>query len=219
MYSNNQKGAIAEAVIAAEAIKLGIAVLEPVAEHTRYDLAFDLGGRLLRVQCKWANCKGDVVYVHLAGYRLSGRGSVRSTYSADEIDAVAAYCHELERVYLLPIGLVAGRSGLQLRLCPPRNAQRAAINWATKYELSQGAVAQLARAPAWHAGGHRFESGQLHPPGDTPAPTGTTVGAHRFRNHFGYYMERAAAGEAITVTRRGKPTVKLVAIQQPLERA
>jgi prevent-host-death family protein len=32
-----------------------------------------------------------------------------------------------------------------------------------------------------------------------------TVGAHQFRNHFGYYMERAAAGEEILINRRGKP--------------
>ena len=31
------------------------------------------------------------------------------------------------------------------------------------------------------------------------------VGAHEFRNHFGYYMERAAAGLQILITRRGKP--------------
>jgi len=36
------------------------------------------------------------------------------------------------------------------------------------------------------------------------------VGAHQFRNHFGWYMERAAAGEEILVTRRGKPCVRLV---------
>lgn len=35
------------------------------------------------------------------------------------------------------------------------------------------------------------------------------VGAHEFRNHFGYYMERAAAGEEILVTRRGKPHARL----------
>jgi len=50
--SSNEKGAIAEAVIAAEATKLGIRVLRPIADHARYDLAFDLGTRLLRVQCK-----------------------------------------------------------------------------------------------------------------------------------------------------------------------
>ena len=36
------------------------------------------------------------------------------------------------------------------------------------------------------------------------------VGAHKFRNHFGWYMERAAAGEQFLVTRRGKPCVRLI---------
>jgi hypothetical protein len=52
--TSNQKGNIAEAAIALEAIKLGIEVLKPVAEHGRYDLALDLGTRIIRVQCKWA---------------------------------------------------------------------------------------------------------------------------------------------------------------------
>ncbi len=42
-------------------------------------------------------------------------------------------------------------------------------------------------------------------------PTGgsLTVGAHEFRNRFGWYMERAAAGEEFLVSRRGKPHVRL----------
>jgi prevent-host-death family protein len=36
------------------------------------------------------------------------------------------------------------------------------------------------------------------------------VGAHEFRNRFGWYMERAAAGEEIRVTRRGRPYVRLL---------
>jgi prevent-host-death family protein len=35
------------------------------------------------------------------------------------------------------------------------------------------------------------------------------LGAHEFRNHFGWYAERAAAGEEFLVTRRGKPCVRL----------
>jgi len=35
------------------------------------------------------------------------------------------------------------------------------------------------------------------------------VGAHQFRNHFGYYMERAAAGAEILVRRRGKLYARL----------
>jgi len=35
------------------------------------------------------------------------------------------------------------------------------------------------------------------------------VGAHEFRNHFGYYMERAAGGREILVRRRGRPYARL----------
>ena len=41
---------------------------------------------------------------------------------------------------------------------PPRNGQRAAINWAEQYTL--GAIAQLGERLR-HAGGRRFKSGQL----------------------------------------------------------
>jgi prevent-host-death family protein len=36
------------------------------------------------------------------------------------------------------------------------------------------------------------------------------VGCHEFRNHFGYYLERAAAGEEIRISRRGRPYARLV---------
>jgi hypothetical protein len=39
----NRKGAIAEAEIEVAAIRLGIPVLKPVAEHGRYDLGFEIG--------------------------------------------------------------------------------------------------------------------------------------------------------------------------------
>jgi len=45
------------------------------------------------------------------------------------------------------------------------------------------------------------------------------VGAHEFRNRFGWYMERAAAGEAILVTRRGKPHLRLSAVAPALDLA
>jgi hypothetical protein len=49
-----QKGSIAESAILHAAIKLGINVFGPFNEGLRYDLIFELGGRFVRVQCKWA---------------------------------------------------------------------------------------------------------------------------------------------------------------------
>ena len=52
---SNHKGNVAELKIVAAAAELGIDVSKPLTEHGRCDLIFDSGGRLLRVQCKWAN--------------------------------------------------------------------------------------------------------------------------------------------------------------------
>lgn len=59
--SPNQLGCIAEAAITLEAIKLGVEVYKPVSEHARADLIFGIGDGLLRVQCKSARRRGDVL--------------------------------------------------------------------------------------------------------------------------------------------------------------
>jgi hypothetical protein len=190
VHSTNTKGNVAEAAITLAAIKLGVDVLKPVGEHGRYDLAFDVGTRVLRVQCKWGAADRDVIYVHTSRCRTKRRGYVRTTYMRDEIDALAVYCGELDCCYLLPVEMVAGRYAVHLRLRPPKNAQRAAVNWAADYEF--GAVAQLGRAREWHSRGRGFESHQLH---SSDADKASVVGANSFRDRFGYYMQRAASGD------------------------
>ncbi len=190
-----------------EAAKLGLSVLKPLTEHDAYDLAFDLGSRILRVQCKWARKKGDVVIVNLARSRWTPGGFVRDNYSAADIDVVAAYCEELDRCFFVPIETVDGRWSLQMRLSPPRNGQRAALNWAEKFPF--GAVAQLAE----RSNGIREAEGS-NPSSSTAmdsgeAPSREEVGAHEFRNHFGFYMEKASAGAEILIRRRGRPYARL----------
>ena len=185
-----------------------------MAEHGRYDLVFEIGARLLRVQCKWAPCKGEVISLNMRTSRFTPNGYVRTTYGEDEVDVIAAYCPELDRCYLIPMDVVAGRGLMHLRVSPPKNGQRAAVQFADDF-LLPGAVAQLEVAPPWHGGGRRFESDQLHSP-DAPIEAGAvTVGANEFRNHFGLYMQRAAAGETFNVTRRGKPYVRLSGPAEP----
>jgi hypothetical protein len=135
MLSPDQKGAIAGAAIAAHAIKLGIGVAKPLGP-LRYDLIFDTGAELLRVQCKWAIRLRDVVVVRLATSRRGPNGHIRSVYSAREIDACAAYCMDLDRHYFFRIEQVEGRRAFQLRLAPARNNQRLGVNWARDYEFA-----------------------------------------------------------------------------------
>jgi prevent-host-death family protein len=42
------------------------------------------------------------------------------------------------------------------------------------------------------------------------------TGSNEFRNHFGYYMERAAAGDEIHVSRHGRPFARLMPPQEQL---
>lgn len=211
MLTTNQKGNIAEAEIAAAAIRLGIPVLRPVAEHSRYDLVFELGGRFVRVQCKWATRRGDVIAVGFRTNRRGPNGFIRTTYTPDEVDAIAAYCPDTDQCYYLPMEKFGGRTAVQLRLTAPKNGQRASIHFEAEHRF--GAVAQLAERRLGKA-----EVGGSSPLSSTPEPPPTEieVGAHEFRNLFGYFMQRAAAGEEILVRRRGKPLVRLTAVSPQL---
>jgi prevent-host-death family protein len=202
----NLRGTISEMAIAFEAVQLGIEVFKPLSEHSRADLIFGIAGRLHRVQCKSARRAGDVLHITLVSSWHTPAGYVRHRYSPEEVDLVAAHCHDLDRNYLIPFDRVEqAKSGIQLRLAPPKNGQRAAIHYAAEYELA-GAVAQLGRASRWQREGRGFESHQLH---SSDAPSEHQVGAHQFRNHFGYWMERAAAGDEILITRRGRRYARL----------
>jgi prevent-host-death family protein len=208
-HDPNRKGNVAELAIAAEAARLNLTVLKPLTEHEPYDLVLAIGGRFLRVQCKWASCKGEVICVRLKRARHSPtRGYVVHTYRRDEVDLFGIYCGDLDRCYLVPIERVEGAQGLHLRLAEARNGQRAALHWASDYEFP-GAVAQLAE---------RF-AGSEEARGSNPlsstsqaekCPPVESVGAHQFRNHFGFYMEQAAQGTEIQVSKRGRPFVRLV---------
>jgi PD-(D/E)XK endonuclease len=155
VLSTNQKGAIAESAITAEAVRLGVGVFRAVADE-RYDLVLDIGARLLRVQCKTAAFNGDVLVIRCYSCRRTAGGMLKRSYTSDEIDAVAAYCDELGRCFLIPINRVDGLSTIQLRLVRAKNNQARRINWANDFEFaatlgSLGAVAQLGERRAGSA--------------------------------------------------------------------
>ncbi len=214
MLTTDQKGNIAEQAVTWAAARLEIPVLRPVGEGGRYDLVLDLGGRLLRVQCKWAPRHEDVVIVRCQSCRRAREGLRSRSYTAEEVDAIAAYCPDTEACYLIPIELVAERRQIQLRLAAARNSQRGGIVWADSFEFAKidwtalGAVAQLEERRRGTP-----EAGGSSPPSSTSEvsehPAVEVVGSHEFRNHFGYHLERAAAGVTLLITRRGRPYARL----------
>ena len=147
MLTTDQKGATAELKIAARAAQFGVGVWSPYTVE-RFDLIFDLRPRLIRVQCKWATRYGDVMIVRCQRHRRARAGFVSRLYSADEIDAFAAYCADVDECYFLPLSVFAGRTNILLRLGPTKNNQAHGVNWAKDYEFAatlgpHGAVAQL----------------------------------------------------------------------------
>jgi prevent-host-death family protein len=215
--SRNLKGNVAELAIATEAAKLGLSVLKPLTEHERYDLVIGICGALLRIQCKWASCKNDVICVRVSSsYHSPTRGYVKSTYDESQIDAIAVYCGDLDRCYLLPVSMVVGRQLLHLRTSAPRNNQRAAINYAAQYEF--GAVAQ-GKSDALAARRSRVRippaplltdvSSLSFPDGDDLADLKDAVGMDEFYAKLAHYVRRAEAGGQVLVTRWGKPVAQL----------
>jgi prevent-host-death family protein len=207
VLDGNRKGAIAEAEIYAAAVRLGLPVLTPISEHGRYDTAFEIGQRLLRVQCKWGTLStdGSVVTVHIGGSRATPRGHIHTTYSEDEVDLFGIYCGGLDRCFLLPSSTAAGMRALRLRLQPARNSQRACINMAEHLDF-EGAVAQLGERVT---GSHEVRgSSPLSSTPSTPAVP-TTVGVNPFRDKLGQWIDRVAAGEEVIVTRHGRPRIRL----------
>src|SRR5437763_6237492 len=101
----NRIGATAEIKIAAELVELGFDVLWPIAAHGRYDLAVDLDGRLIRIQCKSAAMRGNVIAVPARTSRRAPEGYRRGTNTADEVDVIAAYSRDFGRCVALPIAM------------------------------------------------------------------------------------------------------------------
>jgi PD-(D/E)XK endonuclease len=147
--STDQKGAIAESAIVHAAIRLRIGVLKPLTDGHRYDLVFDLAPDLVRVQCKWATLQRDVVSIGCYSCRRTRTGQLKRGYSPEEVDAIAAYCLDLDRCFYVPLECLGARRTLQLRLGLARNNQRKGINWAEEFAFERlrlglpGAVAQL----------------------------------------------------------------------------
>jgi prevent-host-death family protein len=207
VLDSNGKGNIAEQAVVLAAMRAGVPVLRPVAEHGRVDMAFETAGRLWRVQCKWGRLSpdGDTIIVQVGGCYHRPAGYHRHTYTLEEVDLFAVYCGDLDRCFLLPAEQVVGRHVIHLRLKPPRNGQRACVTLAANFDFP-GAIAQL---------GER-DTGSVEVAGSSPASststgcTPTTVGCNPFRDAFGEWIDRVASGEEVIVTRRGKPLLRLL---------
>jgi len=107
--TTDQKGTAAETAIIHAAARIGVVVFEPISDGVRYDLIFDVHGALLRVQVKWARLHGGVVIIGCYSARRAREGLRSRNHTAAEVDALAAWCPDLDRSFLLLPEHFAGR--------------------------------------------------------------------------------------------------------------
>lgn len=132
----NRRGLESELAIELEATRCGVSVFRPTASADTTDLIFDVGGKLLRVQCKSATRAGSVLKISLRRSRnQSGGRRVYGTYSATEVDLLAAYCADLDRCFLLPAALIDGKTSVFLRLEAALNGQTNGVHLASDFAL------------------------------------------------------------------------------------
>jgi PD-(D/E)XK nuclease superfamily protein len=164
--TTDQKGALAEAKVAAAALELGIGISKPIAPLA-YDLVFDVGGELVRVQCKWVLTRGDTIELRCRRCRRGRDGLIHRSYEPGTVDAFAGYCRRLDRCFLVPADVVGARVSVQLRVAPTRNNQHRLVNWADDFAFDATLTrvwgrSSAGRAPEWHSGGQGFEPPRLH---------------------------------------------------------
>lgn len=225
----NYQGRLAEGKVLAAALRADVPVARPFHD-CRYDFIFDLGPRLLRIQCKTARQRGEVVVVSAETNRRAPEGFRRTTYTSEEIDGVAAYCPELDRCYFIPIAILERSPSIHLRLTPPRNHQVMGIRWAREYEFERVDWAELARQPGAVAQSEERLLGMQEVVGSNPISSTpldlsqgsvsdsgdrVEVGMEAFHSRLSHYVRFAAVGGEVTVTYRGRPVASVVGLGNP----
>ena len=125
-------GDISEMKVIAAFTERGFQVLLPFGENHRYDLVVDDGENLLRIQVKTGRVRDGVIKYSCSSSHAH-RGRATRPYFG-EIDYLAMYCPETEKVYLLPEKELTATKA-HLRLSPPRNNMVQGVRWAAEYEL------------------------------------------------------------------------------------
>ncbi|TAE22211.1 MAG: endonuclease [Cytophagales bacterium] len=120
-----QKGDIAEQAVILKALQLGFGVCKPIGDRLPYDLVFDVGGRLMKIQVKSAwfdEGRGNYV-IDTRRTKTNRRQMVRSTYAADDFDFAIAFIELLGIFYIIPINIFTSY-GSEIHLVETEKRQR-----------------------------------------------------------------------------------------------
>ncbi len=130
MAITKQKGDIAEAFVTYLLKQNGFNVLIPWGEDNRYDLVTEKNGVFKRIQVKYATPKNGAIELRV---RSCNNYNVLR-YSPKDIDIIALYSPETNKVYFVSMNSIKNKSLCKLRLAPTKNKQKKFIVMASKFE-------------------------------------------------------------------------------------
>jgi hypothetical protein len=120
---------------------IGHTVLIPLSENVRYDLVFDDGEALARVQCKTGRLRnGAIRFATCSSYAHHPRATQARRDYRGQIDYFGIHCAETGGVYLVPLSEVGTLVQGALRVTPARNHQRRGVREAARYEIARISV-------------------------------------------------------------------------------
>lgn len=128
-----RRGDITEIEVLLAFLRLGYAVSLPYGCKEKYDLAVDIDGHFIRVQCKSSSPYRDGNSISMDTRRKVMKDGKRvfTWYADDEIDYYATTYEG--KCYLIPADECHSRKILRLKAATVENSTT--INWAEDYEL------------------------------------------------------------------------------------
>lgn len=134
MKNTKAVGDASVGAVLAKLLKNNKSVLIPFGDKDRYDLVVDDGG-FKRIQCKTGRIrKGSLVFDTKTVVRKAGGGWRKKLYDSTEIECFGVFCPEIDKVYIIPVDVVAKYTAC-LRVDVPKNAQLKKIVWAKNFEV------------------------------------------------------------------------------------
>jgi PD-(D/E)XK endonuclease len=124
------KGDIAEQAAILQALKRGWGVLRPIGDRLPYDLVFDIGPGLVKIQVKsaWFDGPSGNYVVDTRRTKTNRRQMRRDVYQIADFDLALLYIDDLDLFYVLPAAVfISYGSEIHLveaekRQRPPRSA-------------------------------------------------------------------------------------------------
>ncbi|MBV8117415.1 MAG: hypothetical protein JOZ01_05530, partial [Candidatus Eremiobacteraeota bacterium] len=123
--------------------RAGYAVFVPFGENHRYDLVADKDGALLRIQVKTGRLRNGAIQFGCWSTHAHKNGFSSRTY-VGEVDYIAVYCPDVDRVFMVPIEDT--RTWGTLRWLPAKNRQSRRVRWAFPYMLEESSQ-RVGRTP------------------------------------------------------------------------